>query len=71
MDMVSGCWFCGGGFATLYRHRSLLKVIGLWESYPIDDHDCELTTDRLENYCVNWELVHYTNNFGTTVPKNK
>ena len=71
MDMVSGCWFCGGGFATLHRHDSLSKVIALWESYPIDDHDCELTTDRLENYCVNWDLVHYTNNFGTTVPKNK
>ena len=57
--------------ATLHRHDSLSKVIALWESYPIDGHDCELTTDRLENYCVNWDLVHYTNNFGTTVPKNK
>jgi hypothetical protein len=64
------CWFCGGAFATLYHHQSLQRVIDLWESFPITDHDCELTTDRLHNYCVNWDLVRFTNNFGTTVPKN-
>ena len=67
---IVGCWFCGGGFATLYRHQSLQRVIDLWDSFPINDHDCELTTDRLHNYCVNWDLVRFTNDFGTTVPKN-
>jgi GR25 family glycosyltransferase involved in LPS biosynthesis len=67
----SGCYFCGGGFATLYRHQALKKIISAWESYPIDDHDCELTSDVIQNYCVNWGLVSYTNNFGTTIPKNR
>jgi hypothetical protein len=64
------CWFCGGGFSTLYRFESLLDVLAMWETPPYDDHDCELTTEHLNNYCVDMGLVVSSNGFQSTIPKS-
>ena len=65
----SHCWFCGGGYATLYNYDALKKVLALWETPPYDDHDCQLTTSALNNYCVDFGLVRVSYDFETTVPK--
>lgn len=65
----SHCWFCGGGYATLYNYDALEKVLALWETPPYDDHDCQLTTSTLNNYCVDFGLVRVSYDFETTVPK--
>ena len=65
----SHCWFCGGGYATLYKYDALEKVLTVWETPPYDDHDCELTTPTINNYCVDFGLVKVSFDFETTVPK--
>jgi hypothetical protein len=64
------CWFCGGGFATLHRFESLKDVLAIWETPPFDDHDCQLTTGQLNNYCVDMGLVVSNTGFQTTIPKS-
>ena len=65
------CWFCGGGFATIHRFESLKDVLVNWETPPYDDHDCELTTEQLNNYCVDMGLLVSNTGFQTTIPKSQ
>ena len=67
----SHCWFCGGGYATLYNYDALKKVLALWETPPYDDHDCQLTTPTLNNYCADFGLARVSYDFETTVPKSR
>ena len=54
---TGGCWYAGGGYATIYRCSSIARVAQEVLRWPMNDYDGALCTRNLRNYCVNWGLV--------------
>jgi len=68
-----GCWFCGGGYATLYNPGSFARVLDVWNATVIDDHDCQLVSNALHTYCSDAGLVSFEGgggSFVSAIPKH-
>ena len=77
VQKATGCWFCGGGYATLYNPdpASLARVLRVWDganaTSVIDDHDCQLVSRALRTYCADAGLVSFEGggSFVSVIPK--
>lgn len=57
----------GGTQAILYRSESIEKVAEYWRKEPFKEADAMFWTDKINSYCLNWNIVKRLDRFKSNV----